>query len=195
MYISLGLLLLFVFCCSAQSHFDKILLQNVDFGLIQVSCERYEYPDDPCILKDSCGLEYEIDEKYPQPSLFCFTNLFLIAAIGFLLYALYQDCLEVGTTATNPLDTIRSWFDPLLNRLFKIFIAPVVDKFLKIFIAPVIDKLFKIFIAPVIEKFIDGIFVGLSRAFRQMFTALTANIDPAPRIQIRLRDGKGCFIL
>ncbi|CAI8028369.1 Store-operated calcium entry-associated regulatory factor [Geodia barretti] len=31
------------------------------FGKIQVSCEGYEYPDDPYILRGSCGLEYELD--------------------------------------------------------------------------------------------------------------------------------------
>ncbi|RMX40133.1 hypothetical protein pdam_00002234 [Pocillopora damicornis] len=31
------------------------------FGEITVSCEGYDYPDDPYILKGSCGLEYTID--------------------------------------------------------------------------------------------------------------------------------------
>jgi len=31
------------------------------FGKIQVSCEGYDYPDDPYILAGSCGLEYTID--------------------------------------------------------------------------------------------------------------------------------------
>lgn len=31
------------------------------FGKIQVTCEGYDYPDDPYILKGSCGLEYTID--------------------------------------------------------------------------------------------------------------------------------------
>ena len=110
---------------------------------MQVSCEGYEYPDDPYILKESCGLEYEIDVKYYyQPSLFSFTNIFLIVAIGLLLYLLYLDCLEVDTTAsrphtmltTSPLDVIRRWFDSLIQRLFQIFIDPVVDKLIKVLI-------------------------------------------------------------
>ncbi|EFX70643.1 hypothetical protein DAPPUDRAFT_309378 [Daphnia pulex] len=31
------------------------------FGKISVSCEGYSYPDDPYVLKGSCGLEYSID--------------------------------------------------------------------------------------------------------------------------------------
>lgn len=31
------------------------------FGEVAVSCEGYDYPDDPYILKGSCGLEYTID--------------------------------------------------------------------------------------------------------------------------------------
>lgn len=31
------------------------------FGKISVSCEGYDYPDDPYILAGSCGLEYTID--------------------------------------------------------------------------------------------------------------------------------------
>lgn len=31
------------------------------FGEISVSCEGYDYPDDPYVLKGSCGLEYTID--------------------------------------------------------------------------------------------------------------------------------------
>ncbi|XP_053226699.1 store-operated calcium entry-associated regulatory factor [Podarcis raffonei] len=31
------------------------------FGKIEVSCEGYDYPDDPYILKGSCGLEYTLE--------------------------------------------------------------------------------------------------------------------------------------
>jgi len=31
------------------------------FGKISVSCEGYDYPEDPYILAGSCGLEYTID--------------------------------------------------------------------------------------------------------------------------------------
>merc|ERR1712210_415487 len=31
------------------------------FGQIQVTCEGYDYPDDPYILAGSCGLEYTLE--------------------------------------------------------------------------------------------------------------------------------------
>ena len=31
------------------------------FGRVEVVCEGYDYPDDPYILKGSCGLEYTLD--------------------------------------------------------------------------------------------------------------------------------------
>ncbi|KAI1703548.1 SOCE-associated regulatory factor of calcium homoeostasis domain-containing protein [Ditylenchus destructor] len=34
---------------------------DFQFGKISVSCEGYEYPNDPYILANSCGLEYELD--------------------------------------------------------------------------------------------------------------------------------------
>lgn len=33
------------------------------FGRIQVSCEGYDYPDDPYILRGSCGVSFEQLEK------------------------------------------------------------------------------------------------------------------------------------
>lgn len=31
------------------------------FGSVEVICEGYDYPDDPYILKGSCGLEYTLE--------------------------------------------------------------------------------------------------------------------------------------
>lgn len=31
------------------------------FGKLEVSCEGYDYPDDPYVLRGSCGLEYRVD--------------------------------------------------------------------------------------------------------------------------------------
>jgi len=31
------------------------------FGQVQVTCEGFNYPDDPYVLAGSCGLEYTID--------------------------------------------------------------------------------------------------------------------------------------
>ncbi|KAF8362711.1 hypothetical protein PRIPAC_89634 [Pristionchus pacificus] len=36
---------------------------RVKFGRISVSCEGYNHPDDPFVLRGSCGLEYELDWK------------------------------------------------------------------------------------------------------------------------------------
>jgi len=46
---------------------------SVKFGKLNVYCEGYDYPDDPYILKGSCGLEYYLDyvgggQKYDQKS-------------------------------------------------------------------------------------------------------------------------------
>ncbi|XP_054843285.1 store-operated calcium entry-associated regulatory factor [Eublepharis macularius] len=41
--------------CKAQ------LDHSYRFGKIEVSCEGYEYPDDPYVLKGSCGLQYTLE--------------------------------------------------------------------------------------------------------------------------------------
>ncbi|KAJ8373338.1 hypothetical protein AAFF_G00265820, partial [Aldrovandia affinis] len=35
--------------------------QKYRFGRIEVSCEGYDYPNNPYILKGSCGLEYTLE--------------------------------------------------------------------------------------------------------------------------------------
>lgn len=37
--------------------------EDYEFGKIQVSCEGYDYPEDPYILKGSCGLEYQLEHS------------------------------------------------------------------------------------------------------------------------------------
>lgn len=38
------------------------------FGRIEVNCEGYDYPDDPYVLKGSCGLQYTLElSKNGQP--------------------------------------------------------------------------------------------------------------------------------
>lgn len=45
-------------------------LQVYKFGTVEVNCEGYDYPDDPFILKDSCGLKYTVVvDSYVQESL------------------------------------------------------------------------------------------------------------------------------
>ncbi|KAH8552945.1 transmembrane protein 66-like protein [Umbelopsis sp. PMI_123] len=44
------------------------LPSNIEFGDIEVSCEGYDFPDDPFILVNSCGLEYSLHYKdSPKP--------------------------------------------------------------------------------------------------------------------------------
>ena len=38
-------------------------LYELKFGKVEVSCEGYDYPDDPFILVDSCGLEYTLNAE------------------------------------------------------------------------------------------------------------------------------------
>jgi hypothetical protein len=40
---------------------DAELDNNVKFGRLTVSCEGYDYPDDPYVLRGSCGLEYNLE--------------------------------------------------------------------------------------------------------------------------------------
>jgi len=88
------------------------------FGKISVSCEGYSYPDDPYILKGSCGLEYTLDftkEGYNQQSRehnyygdssysgqtgrsseegSSFVGIFIVMlACCLVIYALYKTCI------------------------------------------------------------------------------------------------------
>ncbi|KAG2185261.1 hypothetical protein INT44_002051, partial [Umbelopsis vinacea] len=40
------------------------LPSNIEFGDIEVSCEGYDFPEDPFILVNSCGLEYSLYYKH-----------------------------------------------------------------------------------------------------------------------------------
>ncbi|KAF9929980.1 hypothetical protein BGZ67_006024 [Mortierella alpina] len=47
------------------------LPDNLKFGKLDVYCEGFDYPDDPYVLKGSCGLEYKLyytDMRYDQRS-------------------------------------------------------------------------------------------------------------------------------
>ncbi|XP_006813921.1 store-operated calcium entry-associated regulatory factor-like [Saccoglossus kowalevskii] len=95
------------------------------FGQVQVSCEGYEYPDDPYILKGSCGLEYTLDltkegnqqqhkhnyygddnsnhhsyyegkhHKWKKESWLGYIVMWVI--IGVIVYAIYQTCVASNT--------------------------------------------------------------------------------------------------
>lgn len=89
------------------------------FGKIQVSCEGYEYPDDPYVLRGSCGLEYELDltqhgenshyhksyhhdDHYSAPPNYhhsrgwSWGGLLGLAVVGFILYRVLKGCFGGG---------------------------------------------------------------------------------------------------
>jgi len=102
------------------------------FGKIQVSCEGYDYPDDPYILAGSCGLEYTIDrtsvnqkkssysgsnngyssngwnngQPYKDDNEFNFGTLIAILIIMFILYKAFfkpdENPNNGGQPPTNP---------------------------------------------------------------------------------------------
>ena len=41
------------------------------FGRIDVNCEGYDYPEDPYILRGSCGVSTKIDKCFAPHSLSC----------------------------------------------------------------------------------------------------------------------------
>ncbi|EFA84398.1 DUF1183 family protein [Heterostelium album PN500] len=73
----------------------------VQFGKLDVSCEGYAYPEDPYILKGSCGLRYELEytnsalrESYYKQdwatSIFTFFIwVFVIGVVGFIFYNIF----------------------------------------------------------------------------------------------------------
>merc|ERR1711988_166142 len=94
------------------------------FGSVEVICEGYDYPDDPYILKGSCGLEYtlELTKEGQQKSHNYYGNsdsysssyssyssdykkssggladLIVFAAVCLVLYALYKTCIDTPQT-------------------------------------------------------------------------------------------------
>ncbi|CAL8078822.1 unnamed protein product [Orchesella dallaii] len=88
------------------------------FGKISVTCEGYDYPDDPYVLKGSCGLEYTLDltgsgnAQYQQqggssdygwnPNVYgkpqkkgdLVTNLACGAVVVVIVYAIYKICIS-----------------------------------------------------------------------------------------------------
>jgi len=83
---------------------------NYRFGKVEVTCEGYDYPDDPYILAGSCGLEYTIERmdgsggkswgreektsKYnTKQSSNGFGTWMFIGVVGVVLYAFYKTCI------------------------------------------------------------------------------------------------------
>jgi len=90
------------------------LPQDVRFGDVTVACEGYDHPDDPYILRGSCGLEYSLEHTrrhsdnsynsrsshgYEKPYSRSYgnasswsSNLFVFALIGLVLYYVWKNC-------------------------------------------------------------------------------------------------------
>lgn len=96
------------------------------FGNIEVICEGYDYPDDPYVLKGSCGLEYTIDftkggyqQKHSNNYGYSYRNeqsyskfgktsvlgdIIVLIIICIIIYAIIKTCLyrnEYSTTSDD----------------------------------------------------------------------------------------------
>jgi len=105
----------------AQWECKADLDKRVKFGKITVSCEGYDYPDDPYVLAGSCGLEYELayassdqnhgnnhnnygshySSSYDTGSSKV-GRLILFAIVAFIFYNVYQQCVRLGNTPVVP---------------------------------------------------------------------------------------------
>ncbi|XP_072106642.1 store-operated calcium entry-associated regulatory factor isoform X2 [Mobula birostris] len=85
------------------------------FGAVTVSCEGYNFPEDPYILRGSCGLEYVLDlteeglhrpkansgfshqsSKYENPTIFSNSSNIIVMLLLFgLAYLMYMTCLRI----------------------------------------------------------------------------------------------------
>ncbi|OQV11446.1 putative Store-operated calcium entry-associated regulatory factor [Hypsibius exemplaris] len=88
--------------------------KDFSFGQIEVVCEGYDSPDDPTILKGSCGLEYYLEltnegkahgsGSYSSNAQYhrtkdtaknpWYINWIFLAAVGFFVYYLYKSCIR-----------------------------------------------------------------------------------------------------
>lgn len=90
------------------------------FGSVEVVCEGYDYPDDPYILKGSCGLEYTLEltkegqqrnqqggggysnshsynyNSKSSNSSSGFGDLIVLGVICLVIYAMYKTCIDNG---------------------------------------------------------------------------------------------------
>ncbi|KAG0214109.1 hypothetical protein BGX28_002625 [Mortierella sp. GBA30] len=92
------------------------LPDNLRFGQLDVYCEGYNYPEDPYVLKGSCGLEYKLyytNARYSQEGSWKNPNVshwaskakrhswietvylwVWIGVVGFILYAFLRNCFQ-----------------------------------------------------------------------------------------------------
>jgi len=94
------------------------LPESLRFGRVEVSCEGWSGPNDPYVLKGSCGLEYRLihvpkalrEDTYPHfPSWFrshdiaglIFMTLWLSVLI-FIAYGIIKSCLRRNSNSHSP---------------------------------------------------------------------------------------------
>jgi len=99
------------------------LAAEVKFGELTVECEGYDYPDDPYILKGSCGLRYQLEftdngrqrqsqsgyqkESYQnyqnyQGSGWTMGSIFTLIIIAFVAYIIYSACFGSRSSSIPP---------------------------------------------------------------------------------------------
>jgi len=80
---------------------------NYRFGHVEVTCEGYDYPDDPYILAGSCGLEYYVNydntkpyhgqQKHQHGQQGIGKGWVLVLGAGIVVYAIYKTCIVGGS--------------------------------------------------------------------------------------------------
>ncbi|XP_076462438.1 store-operated calcium entry-associated regulatory factor-like [Babylonia areolata] len=100
------------------------------FGSVEVTCEGYDHPNDPYILKGSCGLEFTLDlteegyQRYKQQKSHSYSDshsyhqdhhhgswgkkgksvvgdLLFLGGIALVIYVVYKSCLAPSATAAG----------------------------------------------------------------------------------------------
>uniref|UniRef100_A0A1I7T0P8 Store-operated calcium entry-associated regulatory factor n=1 Tax=Caenorhabditis tropicalis TaxID=1561998 RepID=A0A1I7T0P8_9PELO len=89
---------------------DADLPHDMEFGSISVSCEGYDYPDDPYILRGSCGLQYELEytsgsgnksvsRRSSESRWDQFATFVVVAFIAYVIYAMWTNRNQNPETA------------------------------------------------------------------------------------------------
>ncbi|GAV07460.1 hypothetical protein RvY_17290 [Ramazzottius varieornatus] len=87
--------------------------KSLRFGQIEIICEGYDSPDDPFILKGSCGLEYSLEytdegnrhdygnyhdqhtyKKTPSDKVPAFVGWIIVAGIAWFVWTIYKNCVR-----------------------------------------------------------------------------------------------------
>ncbi|KAI8969868.1 hypothetical protein BD414DRAFT_502411 [Trametes punicea] len=110
------------------------LPESLRFGKVEVSCEGWDGPGDPYVLRGSCGLEYRLveiprslrgpgtdDPSYPsgisrwlhdlsQDPIAAFFMLLWVVVLGIILYSAITSCLRRSPSPTSPRQPRHPWW-------------------------------------------------------------------------------------